>query len=198
MEYHRRDVPFLKLNMRRKFLTFFLILFFPVYVKADVLEELVHQFQSSTFKAHLAIELNQQTIKGEIYYQKGNIHFRLNDGRVIAGNVKSILVFDPSTKVAGRQDREEGGGLSWILKYPYNIQGNKAIIEPPSKKPYEKIIITWNHNLFPTNIQFINKDKTLTYRFSQIVLLNNISSSMFSYKPPAGSRTVDNPLNLRN
>lgn len=178
---------------------YYLILFFLLFqrLEADVLESVINKFQTSTFKANFVVELNNSQQKGVLYYQKGQIHIRLSDGNVLASNYKQIIVYDSDTKVAGKQDKIPGGGLSWILNYPRKIEGNKAIIEP-TNKIYEKIIIHWNSDLFPISIVFIkNSDSKIVYKFSNIVYLNNISLQYFSYKPPAGSRSVDNPLNLK-
>jgi len=159
------------------------------------LETIINKFSASTFKANLTIEQNGSSITGKIYYQKGNVHFQLNDGRIVATNTRYIIVYDPETKVLGKQEKSSGGDLSWILKYPYKIVGNKAIIEPENEKPYKKIIISWNADNFPTLIQFLSDEKSISYRFNGITMLNNLPSSLFSYKPPAGSRSVENPLN---
>ena len=159
------------------------------------LETIINKFSASTFKANLTIEQNGSSITGKIYYQKGNVHFQLNDGRIVASNQRYIIVYDPETKVLGKQEKSSGGDLSWILKYPYKIVGNKAIIEPENEKPYKKIIISWNADNFPTLIQFLSDEKSISYRFNGITMLNNLPSSLFSYKPPAGSRSVENPLN---
>jgi len=164
---------------------------------SDELQTVIQKLQSSTFQGNLTIETKNRTITGKIYYQHGNIHFKLNDGRIIASNSKNIIVYDPDTRVAGKQDKTMGGGLNWILGYPYKIEGNRAKIEPPNQKPYQKIFIRWDSNYFPVLIQFINDEDTITYKFSNITFLNNISSSLFSYKPPAGSRSVENPLNQK-
>lgn len=185
-----------------KYKYFFILLIYSLFFKSiklfpQDLGTILNKLENSTFKANLNIETKNNSISGKIYYQKGNLHFKLNDGRIIASNFRNIIIYDPETHVAGKQDKIPGGGISWILKFPYKIEGNKAIIEPENQKPYKKIIISWNSDNFPQLIQFISDDNTIIYRFSNITYLNNISSSLFSYKPPAGSRSVENPLNIK-
>lgn len=177
---------------------FLFILFFLIQeLKADILDSVINKFQSSTFKANFVIESDNFHQKGTLYYQRGQIHIRLSDGNVVASNLKQIIVYDSDTRVAGKQEKALGGGLGWVLSYPRRIEGNKAFIEP-TNKVYEKIIIQWNDDLFPIYIAFIkNSDSKIVYKFSNIVYLSNISLQYFSYKPPAGSRSVDNPLNLK-
>ncbi len=189
--------------LKNKFLKFLflhihLVIALPLFpIRGDELHTAIKKFQYSTFYANFNLEWDNQTITGKIYYQNTNIHIKLNDGRIIASNLKNIIVYDPQTKVSGKQDKISGGGLEWVLKYPYELEGNKAIILPDNENPYKKIIIIWNQDFFPTTIQFISEKITITYRFSNIVFLNNISSNYFSYKPPAGSRSVENPLNIK-
>jgi hypothetical protein len=178
-----------------KFQNLLIFLFIHINLYSQSLETVINKFSSSTFRANLTIEQNGSSIIGKIYYQQGNVHFQLNDGRIVASNTRYIIVYDPETKVLGKQEKSSGGDLSWVLKYPYKIVGNKAIIEPENENPYKKIIISWNSDNFPILIQFLSDEKSITYRFSGITYLNNLPSSLFSYKPPAGSRSVENPLN---
>lgn len=164
---------------------------------SDTLEDVVNKFENSIFHANFILQNEDISFNGKIYYQQGNIHLKLNDGRVIASNYKSIMVYDPSTKVLGKQEKTSGGGLSWILSYPYSIEGNKAIIEPPNQNPYSKIIVIWNVDLFPIQIIFESETSNTSFKFFNIVYVNNLPSNYFFYKPPAGSRTVENPLNLK-
>lgn len=192
MVNQKGHVPFL-------FILFNLIifLFFNSNIFADSLESVINKFESSNFHANFILQKEDMILNGKIYYQNGNIHIKLNDGRIIASNYKNILVYDPTTKVLGKQDKTSGGGLSWVLKFPYHIEGNKAIIEPPDGKPYSKITIIWNNDLFPTQILFQKEKSSFSFKFSNIAYVNNLPSNYFSYKPPAGSRTVENPLNLK-
>ncbi|MFN3604410.1 MAG: LolA family protein [Leptonema sp. (in: bacteria)] len=182
--------------MKKKFSILFYFLFINT-IHSDILESVVNKFHNSIFKANFSIERSLQQQKGVLYYQKGQIHIRLSDGTILASNYKNILTYDPDSKVAGKQEKIPGGGFQWILAYPRKIEGNKAVIEPNDKN-YQKIIIHWNTDLFPISITFIkDPENKISIKFSNIIYLNNISSQFFSYKPPPGSRTVENPLNLK-
>ena len=53
--------------------------------------------------------------RGTLSYQSGKFHLALSDGRVIASNKKALIVYNPSTRVAGKQDMYSGsGGLGWL------------------------------------------------------------------------------------
>ncbi len=132
-----------------------------------------------------------------IHYQQGKFNFKIQDGRILAADGRKVFVYDPDTRVSGKQDIIPSGGINWILNYPRKIEENSAIIEPPEGKPYSKILLYWNEKNFPTTIQFYKEKNYISYRFFNIVFLNNIQASLFSYKAPAGSRNVDNPLNLK-
>ncbi len=167
---------------------------------ANPLRKVVGVMNSSTFRASVSIRSGSSRFSGTLSCSAGKMNFRLSDGRIIASNGRKIFAFDPSTRTMGRQDATGGGGLGWILSYNARITGNRAVLTPTSpNQRYEEVRLSWDDGYFLRSISMKGKGgDVISIRLSNIKRVASFPVSIFSYKPPPGSRTVDNPLNQRN
>ena len=157
-----------------------------------------------SFRANVSIgTAGGGLISGKLAYSRGRVNFRLGDGRVIASNGRMITVFSPASNVAGRQDMGgRGGGLGWILSgFEAKIAGNNAhLTATDPSRSVQEVRMSWTpaYTLRSISIRRGQSQNWLTIRFGNIQKVANIGVSQFSWHPPAGSRTVENPLNQRN
>lgn len=173
---------------------------YTIALDANPLEKVVSVMNSSTFRASVNIRSGGSNFNGTLSYSGGKMNFRLGDGRVIASNGRKIAVYDPTTRTMGRQDAAGGGGLSWILSYTARIDGNRAVLTPNSPShSYEEVRLSWDEGYFLRSISMKGKGgDVISIKINSVSRVASFPVSIFSYKPPPGSRTVENPLNQRN
>lgn len=194
-------VMFSKGQIAGKISTIFVFsMLFSVALEANPLQKVVGVMNSSTFRASVNIKSGGSSFNGTLSYSGGKMNFRLGDGRVIASNGRKIFAFDPSTRTMGRQDAGGGGGLGWILSYTARIDGDRAVLTPNSPAHnYEEVRLSWDEGYFLRSISMKGKGgDVITIKINSVSRVASFPVSIFSYKAPPGSRTVDNPLNQRN
>ncbi|MDH5655764.1 MAG: hypothetical protein OEZ34_07650 [Spirochaetia bacterium] len=157
-----------------------------------------------SFKANITISSGGgQGLSGVLSFHNGKMNLRLSGGRVIASTGSELVVFDPSTGVAGKQELiSKGGGLGWILNgYSVKSSGNTAhLIADNESVHFKEVRLNWGDDYMLKQISMKGRNSSdwLTIKISNIIHVESFPSNIFSYKPPAGSRTVENPLNQRN
>ena len=190
------------------FLTLFLFLIIsPTSPQEDggALQKVVASMNSlHSFQADVTISSpSSGLIRGSLAYQQGKIQFALSDGRIIASDGRTLTIYNPSTRVAGKQEMySRGGGIGWILNgFNAKVTGNRAHLTAQSPdRGIQEVHLEWTPNYLLRSISIRYKDSAnrLIISFTKIALVKNISVNRFSWHPPAGSRTVENPLNQRN
>ena len=191
-----------------KHIFYSLLVFLPLTFlqpQASVVHQVVARWNSmQTFKANVSISTgNSQSLSGILSYDRGKMNLKISGGRVVASTGSELIVFDPSTGVAGKQELSpKGGGLGWILNgYRITSSGNTAHLEAETEKlVYSEVRLNWADDYTLKQISMKSRDSQewLTIKITNIIMVESFPSNIFSYKPPAGSRTVDNPLNQRN
>lgn len=155
-----------------------------------------------SFRATLTLEYpSGHTIRGVLSYQRGRFNLRLSDGRVVASNGNQLIVYSPETGVVGKQDLTSGGGAGWLLSgFQYTETGNSATGVPVGGSRISKVRVTWDQDrqFRSVAIQRSGSEKWMKISLSGVRKVDSFPASIFSYKPPAGSRTVENPLNMSN
>lgn len=175
--------------------------FVPAGLHANPLQKVVGVMNGSTFRASVNVRSGGTSFSGTLSYSAGKMNFRLGDGRIVASNGRKIFAFDPSSRTMGRQDGGGGGGgLGWILSYNARIEGNRAVLTPNSPgQAYEEVRLNWDDGYFLRSISMKGKGgDVITIKFNSVTKVSSLPVGVFSFKPPPGSRTVDNPLNQRN
>lgn len=170
-------------------------------LSANPLQKVVGTMNSSTFRASVNVRSGGSSFSGTLSYSGGKMNFRTGDGRVVASNGRKIFAFDPASHTMGRQDAGGGGGgLGWILSYNARIEGNRAILTPTSAgQAYEEVRLNWDDGYFLKSISMKGKGgDVISIKFNSVSRVASLPVGVFSFKPPPGSRTVDNPLNQRN
>ncbi len=164
----------------------------------------VTKFQSlKVFQAYITISSGSQNISGTLSYQNTRFHLKLDDGRVLAGNGLYAIGYNPNQRVAGKQKLgPPRGGLSWLLgnRFHYELHSSEAVGK--AKDPNDSIQdvrLRWGANDMFQSISTKRKNSTnwQTIRLSNIQKRTSFAPSLFSYRPPSGSRTVENPLRRR-
>ena len=186
----------------------FILALFPfsaAHSQASVVNQVVSKWNSlASFKANISISSgNSQGLSGTLSYQKGKMHISLSGGRVIASTGRELVVFDPSTGVAGKQELiPSGGGLGWLLAPGYSVTSSGNTAHLVAQNPflqYTEVRMNWGDDYILRQLSMKSKDRDwLVIKISNIRMVESFPSNLFSYKPPAGSRTVENPLNQRN
>ncbi len=164
----------------------------------------MHSWRS--FKATIVVESEGTTSRAELAYQSGKFQMRFTDGRVIASNGHQVIVYNPETGVGGRQDLDPTvpvvGGLDWLLHgFQTTVEGRSARLKALNPaQSIQEVRMKWgdDHRLTMLSIRYRNADNNLTVSLSALRKVESFPASVFSYKPPAGTRTVDNPLNQSN
>lgn len=156
-----------------------------------------------SFKSNITIQYGDSSQRGTLSFSNGKTFLQMSDGRVIAANGRTMMVYSPSTQVAGKQDMVPGGGgLGWILNgYTPRVSGNSAVLaaDSPTARIME-VKLRWSDDKVLRSISFRGKDSTTftTIQIHDIKLVSSFPATIFNYRPPSGSRTVENPLNQRN
>ncbi|MCR9141350.1 MAG: hypothetical protein NXI24_03800 [bacterium] len=155
-----------------------------------------------SFRATVTIGSGSGGTSGTLSYSGGKVHLKLSDGRVIASNGRVVIVYNPASRVAGKQPVGGGGGIGWLLNgFEYRVAGNRATgraIDGNSR--ISEVKVQWGDGYVLRKLSMKNRDSDSWF----VISLRNVRSvagfpaALFSYKPPAGSRTVENPLNEIN
>ncbi len=136
---------------------------------------------------------------GVLSYSRGKFHLKLGDGRVIASNGRTVVVYNPASRVAGKQPVGGGGGLGWLLSgFDYRVAGNQATgraINGSARVSEVKIAWSSEYVLTKLSMKRQDSDSWFTITLRNVRPVTGFPAALFSYKPPAGSRTVENPLN---
>lgn len=155
------------------------------------------------FRANVRFGSGGGMTSGVLSFQHGKSHFKLSDGRVMAGNGRFLTVYNPATGTAGKQTMSlGGGGLGWVLSgFEYRVAGNQAhgkATNPDAK--VQEVRIQWGAGsvLRQLSVKHKGSDAWFTIALSNVRTVGGFPASLFSYKPPAGSRTVENPMDQRN
>ncbi len=157
-----------------------------------------------SFRAQLSLSSKEQVLSGTLSYQEGSLHLRLDDGRVIAANAIYTIVYNPQTGVAGKQLVEEKltGGLEWLLKgFSYELlSSSKAIARALHPRSYiQGLSLEWDEQYLLKKLVLLRSNQKQWFALSlfDVRELTAFSPSLFSYRPPTGSRTVENVLNRK-
>lgn len=173
------------------------------------LKEVIQKMNTlKRFKANVSVNEGEVFARGSLSYQDGNIHVKFNDGRVIAADKSSLIVYDPISKVAGKQDLDQEEPLtdmSWILK---EFRATKIDVERReismdanhAENALQEIRLGWTKDYYVKHIsmRYKKKETWVTVALSDVTVVSNLSAGLFSWRPPAESRTVTNPLNKKN
>ena len=161
-----------------------------------------------SFRANLQITLqNAAEFTAVLSYQNGKIHLQLNDGRVVATNGIYMIAYNPNSGVAGKQLVEEkpSGGPNWLLnvnEYNYEFPSEtQALGRAQNPHNYiQQVQLEWdaNYDLQRISLQRKNDLAWFHLRLGEAQTITNFSPTLFSYRPPTGSRTVENVLQRRN
>jgi outer membrane lipoprotein-sorting protein len=155
------------------------------------------------FRANISISSSGGALRGVLSFSGGKTHLALSDGRIIASTGRELVVYNPSSGVAGKQLMVPGGGgLGWLLTgFRTRVSGNTAQLEAESPTSnIQEVRLRWKegHVLEQLNIKNKNSNDWLSITLSNVRAVDGFPVSLFSYDPPAGSRTVENPLNQSN
>ena len=155
------------------------------------------------FRANVSISSSGGALRGVLSFSGGKTHLALSDGRIIASTGRELVVYNPSSGVAGKQLMVPGGGgLGWLLTgFRTRVSGNTAQLESESATSnIQEVRLRWKegHVLEQLNIKHKNSNDWLSITLSNVRAVDGFPVSLFSYDPPAGSRTVENPLNQSN
>lgn len=165
-----------------------------------------HWKNLNSFKATLSIDGGAGVMRGEFSYQRGRFHLQLNDGRVVASNGRELIVYTPETQVAGKQnlDPENAGlgGPDWLNGYSVDSSSGRTahlVAENPSAAISE-VKLRWaeDYTIQLLSIKDRKTENWLNITISNLRTVESFPANIFSWKPPAGSRTVENPLNQSN
>ncbi len=150
----------------------------------------------SSFTANFSVAGSSgQALSGKIYYQAPNkVHIKMSNGGIIASNGQYIVIYNPASGMAAKQDAggTSGGILGLLRGYEGTVQGNRYIFRKPDTQ--EQIVVSVANNML-SSVQIRRETGTVTYSFSGVNVGAGISGSLFSYKPPTSVRVIENPLN---
>ena len=161
------------------------------------------------FRANINIKRDGNTdkdISGVLSYEEGKTHLKLQDGRVVATNGIYMIAYNPTNNVAAKQLVDPAvGGAGWLLEgYDYELSSATEALGTASgpKARFQKVRIQWGEAHLLRRLSTLprgedNENWTHLYLFN-IRELTSFSPSLFSYRPPTGSRTVENALNRKD
>ena len=156
-----------------------------------------------SFRATIGMGSGGSLASGVLSYQRGKVHLKFSDGRGIAGNGRVMVVYNPATGVAGKQPMATGGGgLGWLLSgFENRVSGSQAAgraTDPNAR--IQEVKLAWGQGFTLRRLSIKNKDSEswFTITLSNVRPVASFPAALFSYKPPAGARTVENPLDQRN
>ncbi len=139
---------------------------------------------------------------GSLSYEKGKLYLRLRDGRVLAANNLNIVAYNPGFDVAARQPIDKlSGGLGWLLDgiaYEASNGGARGVPTRVGSR-IQEIFVSWNSEYQLRRLSILNKgtDKWLHITLSELREAVGFPPTLFSFRAPTGSRTVENALNRK-
>lgn len=152
-----------------------------------------------SFRAGVNITSGQSFWSGTLTFDSGRMHLALNDKRIITADKKFLYVFDPTSRVVGKQAL--GGttaGLEWLLKgYLTRVKGNSATLTAETGAArYREVQLTWNDDkiLQKLSIRPKNSENWTTVVINDLQQVGGFPDSMFTYQAPRGVRVILNPL----
>ena len=162
-----------------------------------------------SFKANVILEkkntLNEKrSIQGVLSYQNSKINLSLLDGRVIASNGIYMIAFNPQSGVAAKQLTEDSsGGLEWLSKdFSYTLTSAQSVVGKAinENNSIQEVIVKWDtqYLLQSLSILYRKNQNWLQISLSNVREVTSFSPSLFSYRPPTGSRTVEHALNRKD
>ncbi len=160
----------------------------------------------SSFRVNLRINgdgVGASSIGGVLSYDKGKSHFKLDDSRVVATNGIYMITFNPSHGVAAKQLVDAPtGGVGWLLSgYNYELISAREAMGTAQTEAMtiQKVRVLWSEDYFlqSLHLQAKTKETWSSFYLSNLRLVTSFSPSLFSFRPPTGSRTVENVLNKR-
>ena len=175
-------------------------------IPKPVRKVIYHLKGKKKFRAKLEIIRAGSHLEGILSYDNAKLHLRLKNGDVLAMNNVVMIAYDAQTNVAGShpidkdlpKGKEKRGGIAWLLKgYNYEINGlRRAVgIARSARKSVQKVLLSWNENFVLQSLHLNPDGKNATQIIiSDYKVLTYFTPSLFSYRPPTGSRTVENAL----
>ncbi len=151
------------------------------------------------FQAGVNITSGESFWSGTLSYDAGRIHLALNDRRVIASDGKFLYVYDPNSKVVGKQELEgNSAGLEWLLKgYLTKIEGNTAyLVAESGAARYREVHLTWaqDKTLQKLSIRPRGSENWTTVVINNLQEVSGFPDSLFTLQAPRGVRVIFNPL----
>jgi len=134
------------------------------------------------------------------YKNPYQLHVRLNDGRIISSNGKTLWFYNPDSSISGKQDlKGVSGGLGGFLSGYENVtvSGKTFRLTSPTKR-YTEVILVVSDNDMPRVLKMKKEDEEVTeIAFSGIATNIGLGTSLFNFQPPTSSQIVENPLNQK-
>ena len=146
---------------------------------------------------------NSSTVTGLLSYDHGKMNFHMSNGNVIASNNFKMIAYNAAKRVAGSHSvdtEKKKGGIAWLLSdYNYVINGKQSAIgfAKKSSLALREVQIKWDKNYILTDLELKKADQQpyLRIKLSEYRTLSSFSPMLFSFRPPTGSRTVENVFN---
>jgi outer membrane lipoprotein carrier protein len=187
----------------KSFILIFSLFVLPFSTFAESGEELLSSIISTmnsfdSFRANISID----GLSGSLSYKRpGSLHVKLNDGRVLSGNGRSLWIYSPASSIAGKQDlKGSTGGIAGLLSgYESVTASGKTLRLKSDTKYYEEIIVSVSPNNIIRSIRLKGKGKQdfMEISFSGVQTNIGLPASIFNFHPPANAQIVENPLNQR-
>ena len=151
----------------------------------------------SSFSANFALTTSGGMVRsGKLYYQAPNkLHVKMSGGGVIATNGRQLVIYNPGSVVAAKQDvgGASGGLFSTLRSYTGSIRGNSYVFTKPGAY-YEEIVVTVRGKMI-ASVRMRHEDQVQTFSFSNVKVGRGIKASLFSFRPPTSVRIIENPMN---
>ncbi len=192
-----------------------LISCFPVVAQSQsalgAVGKVVSAFTSlGSFRTDLSIhriseEKNREySIQSVLSYDKGKLSLNLADGRVLATNGIYVIAYSPVRNVAAKQIVDPAvGGIGWLLNgFVYTFSSPSSVVGQAfnSTSKVKEVRLEWEkqYSLSKLSVLLRKNASWLHLRLSNTRKVTSFSTTLFSYRPPTGSRTVENALNRKN
>ena len=159
------------------------------------------------FRANITIKRDSapdKNIIGLLSYEEGKSHFKLEDGRVVATNGIYMIAYNPVNGVGAKQLVDPAsGGAGWLLEgFDYELLSpTEAEGEAEGARArFQRVRLRWDENHLLQSVSILRQgSENWTHLYlSNVRELTSFSPSLFSYRPPTGSRTVENALNRKD
>ena len=196
------------------FVSFLLSLpfFFPFGWKAQdpsaEVRKIVAKLRSlDRFRVNITIERKSDAgkkLSGTLSYENGKSHLILQDGRVVATNGIYMIAYNPVNGVAAKQLVDPpAGGAGWLLEgFDYELISPREAVggARAPKARFQKVRLQWDEKYVLRSLSTLPRgsEEWSHLYLSDFRELTSFSPSLFSYRPPTGSRTVENALNRKD